>query len=133
MFHVPEYVRIRAEGHPFRTDMSDGNNGAFDLAGPEPGWRLAIIASDGTDPATPHADGWEHVSVHAYNERGRERTPNWKEMCVVKGLFWDDEDVVVQFHPRRSEYVNQHPGTLHLWRTRHVVFPTPPPELVGVR
>jgi hypothetical protein len=37
-------------------------------------------------------------------------------MCFVKGLFWDDEDVAIQFHPAKSEYVNFHPFALHLWR-----------------
>jgi hypothetical protein len=47
---------------------------------------------------------------------GSTRTPNWPEMCFVKGLFWDDEECVVQFHPSRSEYVNNHRGCLHLWK-----------------
>lgn len=102
------------------------NNGAFSLPSCEPGWSLFLIASDGA--------GWEHVSVHARNEKDRQRTPTWREMCQVKAACWDDpEDLVVQFHPRASEYVNQHPHVLHLWRPVGIELPTPDPILVGRR
>lgn len=126
--HVPELSRV-THG-VMGTDVSYGNNGAFDIESPEPGWRLAIICSDGNDPDVPEADGWEHVSARAY--RGRlSRTPSWKEMAYVKRLCWDAEDVVIQYHPRKSEYVNCHPNVLHLWRTTMQTIPTPPPMLVG--
>lgn len=123
MFHVPETSRDRT--HPILgTTSADGNNGAFYLPSPEPGWTLTLICSDG--------EGWEHASVHA--RRGTKmRTPTWREMTFVKTTCWDDEDVVVQFHPRKSEYVNNHPHVLHLWRPLDATIPTPPSELVGVR
>ena len=100
------------------------NNGAFTLPSCEPGWLLFLIASDG--------EGWEHVSVHAYRDEGRkQRTPTWKEMVYCKDLFWDGEDVVMQLHPRKSQYINCHPFTLHLWRSRTTPIPEPPAELVG--
>jgi len=46
-------------------------------------------------------------------------------------LFWDAEDVVIQYHPAKSEYVNVHDNCLHLWRPVGVELPTPPRELVG--
>lgn len=129
-FHVPECSRDVT--HPILGSTSeDGNNGAFLLESPEPGWLLAIIASDGSD--------WEHVSIHAYRVSSRERdgtkvrTPNWKEMVYVKDVFWDEEDIVMQLHPKKSEYVNCHPHTLHLWRPTNQMIPTPPAELVGPR
>lgn len=147
MFHVPETTRV-LHG-PLHSTAADGNNGAFDLESPEPGWRLSLICSDGSEiPDRPDYQ-WEHVSVHAYRlgaqdllydpptgkqyrrARGFTRTPTWKEMAYVKDLCWDGEDVVVQFHPRKSEYVNAHPNVLHLWRPTQQVIPTPPPELVG--
>lgn len=142
-FHVPELARDTQ--HPILgTTSTDGNNGAFHVESPEPGWKLALICSDATDPDVPEADGWEHVSVHAYRPAAPQpegftlasrrlalRTPNWKEMCFVKRLCWDAEDVVVQFHPREAEYVNCHPHVLHLWRHRTREFPTPPAILVG--
>jgi hypothetical protein len=127
-FHVPEGSRDTM--HPqFGTTHGVGNYGAFHFESPEPGWTLSTIATDGNDPAVPAAQGWEHVSVHAHS-RGRLRTPSWKEMAFVKGVFWDDDDVVIQYHPRKSEYVNLHPNVLHLWRATHVEIPTPPPFLV---
>jgi hypothetical protein len=127
-FHVPELTRV-TKG-PMGSDASYGNNGAFDLESPERGWRLALICSDASDPEVPESAGWEHVSVHAYRGR-KSRTPTWKEMNYVKRLCWDGEDVVVQFHPRESEYVNCHPHVLHLWRNRDLAFPTPAAILVG--
>ena len=126
-FHVPELARDTTNPR-LGTTSADGNNGAFDIESPEPGWRLALIASDG--------EGWEPVSIHAY--RGvngptlRLRMPGWREMVYVKDLCWDAEDCVVQFHPPKSEYVNNHPNVLHLWRPTDVQIPTPPSEFVGV-
>lgn len=65
--------------------------------------------------------GWEHVSCSL-----RKRCPTWEEMCKVKDMFFEPEEVVVQFHPRRSEYVNIHPHCLHLWRKCGEDFETPP-------
>jgi len=125
-FHVPEGARV-TEGHPLIVSTAaDGCNGAFQLPSPEPGWILIILATDGA--------GWEHVSVHAARARdGQSRTPSWREMCVAKDTFWDPEDVVVQYHPRRSEYISHHPDTLHLWRPIAASIPTPPEQLVGPR
>jgi hypothetical protein len=144
MFHVPELARDTT--HPMLgTTAADGNNGAFDLESPEPGWRLALICSDGSEAPEQMEWQWEHVSVHAYRARSSDvvgllgraesvpktRTPTWKEMSYVKRLCWDGEDVVVQFHPRESEYVNCHPHVLHLWRPKLQPIPTPPSILVG--
>src|SRR4030095_1732030 len=114
-FHVPEASRVM--DHPtMGSTAGDGNNGCFDLDSPEPGWRLVIICSDGSDVA----EKWEHVSVHAYRGRlgdpRKMRVPTWREMSYIKDLCWDDEDVVMQLHPKKSEYVNNHPYVLHLWR-----------------
>lgn len=120
-FHVTEMARDL--NHPTHWSTSaDGNNGVFHLESVEPGWRLMVLASDG--------GGWEHTSVSA-NRGDKQRTPTWKEMCYVKKLFWDDEDVVVQFQPRASEYVNFHPNVLHMWRPTEAAIPTPPPLFVG--
>jgi hypothetical protein len=129
---VPESARIIE--HPILgSDVSFGCNGAFRLPSNEPGWILFMIVSDGTDPQSPEGQGWEHVSVHAVSRhrKPQQRTPTWKEMVFVKDTFWEPEDVVMQLHPRRSEYVNAHPHTLHLWRSRTHPIPEPPAILVG--
>jgi hypothetical protein len=95
--------------------------GAFFVQGPC-GAELKIIAADGQDTA------WEHVSVST--ER---RPPNWQEMSFVKDLFWQDEECVVQFHPPKSTYINNHPHCLHLWKPTATVIPLPPPILVGIK
>ena len=76
---------------------------------------IAVIASWG--------GGWEHVSVSLAR-----RCPTWEEMCMVKGIFWGEEECVVQFHPPRSEYVNRHPYCLHLWKKIGEDYETPPEE-----
>jgi hypothetical protein len=126
MFHVPEAARWTTAPGPWGSTAADGCNGAFRLPSPEPGWLLAVIASDGDD--------WEHVSVHAFRHEGeQQRTPTWKEMAFIKRTFWDAEDVVMQLFPKEADYVNLHPFTLHWWRPIRHEIPTPPPELVGPR
>ena len=122
MFHVPENCRIvvgRMGSNP-----SFGNNGAFELPAMRGGRKMFAIVSDGME--------WEHVSVHVLDGK-KFRTPTWNEMCHIKDLFWDEEDVVMQLHPKRSEYVNNHPYVLHLWRPTTTEIPTPPAILVGVK
>jgi hypothetical protein len=72
--------------------------------------------------------GWEHVSVSK-----KTYTPTWDEMCYVKSLFWDEEDTVIQYHPAKSQYVNNHPYCLHLWRPTKERVPVPDPILVGIK
>lgn len=99
-------------------------SGVFRLDSVVPGRQLLIMASEG--------DGWEHVSVHAQDVvAGRSFTPTWAEMCAVKDAFWDAEDLVIQYHPRKSEYRDFHKFTLHLWRPIGVELPRPDPDLVG--
>lgn len=119
-----ESGRVR-EG-PWGSDRSYGLNGMFLFVGPTCA-NLAVIVSDGREP---RAQGWEHVSVSC---PGRTRTPNWSEMCYIKNLFWEPDETVIQFHPAKSEYVNCHQGTLHLWRNSVSPVSLPPSILVGPR
>lgn len=88
---------------------------------------LIIIASDGSEEVP-----WEHVSLRARDYKG-ERTPTWAEMCRIKDMFWDDEECVVQYHPPKSDYVNNHPHVLHLWKPIGIEIPRPPSIAVGIR
>ena len=121
-FHVPAKYRVRVG--EFATDDSAGNNGAFKIKNPNSKVKkngvFGIIASDG--------QGWEHVSVSLSH-----RCPTWAEMCMIKDLFWDDEDTVMQFHPPKAAYVNNHEFCLHLWRPVEENVETPNPLLVGVK
>ena len=104
----------------FRSSDTDGFNGAFCFK--INGLPIKCIASDG--------EGWQHVSVSIH---GSDNVPSWSVMCQVKDLFWEDTDCVVQFHPPKSSYVNNHPGCLHLWRCTDVEFPRPHSLLVGIK
>lgn len=85
------------------------------------GRSFFVVASSG--------GGWEHVSVSPCNQK---RCPTWEEMCAIKDMFFEPEEVAVQYHPRHSEYVNMHPYCLHIWRPIGVEMPTPPSIFVGV-
>jgi hypothetical protein len=115
----PEIERGRIRRGIMASATADGNNGAF-LLQTTPGVWLQVIVSDG--------GGWEHVSVSPSREK---RCPTWDEMCWVKSLFWEPEEVVIQYHPAESEYVTLHPFCLHLWKPREVALPTPPAIFVG--
>jgi hypothetical protein len=97
-----------------------GPNGRFRIF--IDGVFFLVLASTGA--------GWEHVSVSLPNKK---RCPTWEEMCTIKDLFWDSEEVVVQYHPARSKYVNCHPYVLHLWKPTGLDLPAPASILVGPR
>lgn len=123
MFHVPNQYRVRRGAAA--SDDSYGNNGAFVIPPIVGSRHMCVIASDGL--------WWEHVSVHIDEGRAKTRVPNWDEMCYIKSLFWDDDDVVMQLHPAKSEYVNNFKTCLHLWRPVGKSIPTPPAILVGYK
>ncbi len=104
---------------------SDGFNGMFRFL--LDGKFIRCIASDGSGNEGPEWK-WQHVSVSI---EGDTKPPNWSIMCKVKDLFWEDEDWVCQFHPAKSEYVNHHPGCLHLWRPTLEKLPTPMAIMAG--
>lgn len=113
--------RYRLTGSPMPSSPSDGFNGEFIFPIAGEARSVHCIASDGF--------GWQHVSVSFGISTA---TPSWDLMCKVKDLFWEEEDVVVQFHPKKSEYVNIHQGCLRMWRcTDGREHPTPPHWMVG--
>lgn len=113
---LPQIEKYRVRNGLYGSQPGD-DFGAFDVPGPY-GERLKIIAS----PGDANEDiPWEHVSVST-----RHRCPYWAEMCFVKDLFWDDEEPVMQLHPARSSWVNNHPYCLHLWRPLGCNIPLPP-------
>ena len=122
-FHVPDKYRVRSGA--YGSDPSIGNNGAFFIPSRPGRIPFQVIASDG---AMPGGEAWEHVSVSL-----PDRCPTWEEMCRIKSIFWDDEDCVMQLHPPRSQWINNHRFCLHLWRPVSSPIPTPPSIMVGVR
>lgn len=119
--HINEY---RNRVHPqFKTDDIDGMTGFFVIPMDERNVAM-IIASTGNEIVP-----WEHASVRIgekHNRKLKERIPTWEEMCLVKEIFWTEEECVIQFHPKAADYVNCHPCVLHLWRPINGEFPTPP-------
>lgn len=119
---VPDEVeRGRIRHGALATGPMNGFNGAFVIKAPFA--RLRVISTDGAN-----GDGWEHVSVSLMY-----RCPTWEEMDFIKRLFWNDDEVVVQYHVNNEEKVNVHPFCLHLWRLTDGEFLTPPSFLVGPR
>lgn len=94
--------------HPVLGRSEPGENWGYFVVG-----NLRVIASDGL--------GWDHVSVSCPN-----RCPTWAEMCKVKQLWFSDDETVVQFHPKASEYVNECSTCLHLWRKQGEEYELPP-------
>lgn len=97
--------------------------GAFFVQLKPGGPRFKIIVGDGCAELP-----WEHVSVSL-----PKRCPAWDEMCQIKDFFWDEDELVVQFHPPRAEYVNNHLYCLHMWRHLEQEFPMPPSIAVGFK
>lgn len=101
------------------SDDSYGNNGVFLIKYNEK-TILNCVVSDG--------EGWDHVSVHITTikkNRVIQRTPTWKEMCKAKEIFFTDDEWVVQYHPAKKAYINDHDYTLHLWRPQKSDLPKP--------
>jgi hypothetical protein len=122
MMKVPlslEEHRVRSG--PFESPKK-ADYGAFSVPGPC-GINLNIVVG----PATQEIP-WEHVSVSCRN-----RTPNWTEMCYIKSLFWTDEETVMQLHPPRSQWINNHQYCLHLWKPLAESIPLPPSSTVGFK
>jgi hypothetical protein len=122
---LPEKLEAgRVKHGELASDSRWGTYGAFHVHGPC-GQELTIVAS-GADADDKVSEGWEHVSVSTPR-----RPPNWAEMSFVKDLFWSENECVIQFHPPKSEYVNNHPFCLHLWRPVDDHVRLPPSILVG--
>lgn len=52
-------------------------------------------------------EAWEHVSACRPHS---DKLPTWEEM------FFEPEEECVQFHPKKSSYVNIAKNCLHIWR-----------------
>ena len=108
MFHPPDPAIAEPVGKP------DSDPAAFLVPSQsDPIESLFVLAG--------HIRGFEYVQV-----TGRERCPTWDEMCQIKSMFWDAEDVCFQLHPARSRYVNKSEFSLWIWRPTDCEIPQPP-------
>lgn len=103
-----------------RTGADGGNGWIPGLDKKRPNHRARVVWSDG--------GGWDHVSVSWPN-----RCPTWEEMAAVKRLFFYNNETCVQYHPADSDYVNEHPYCLHIWRWQDGEMPKPYAWMVGLR
>lgn len=114
-----EELKSRKDFHIIRTGF-DGGMGEF-VRGSQKG--MTVIWSWG--------GGFEHVSMD-----GKKRMPTWEEMCELKDMFFGEDECCVQYHPPKSEYVNNIPYCLHIWKPIEKFsgkLPVPPSLLVGVK
>ena len=109
---------IKASGRVLIGDVTDdGFSGEIHI----PSFTGTVIASTGA--------GWDHVSVCPYKKR---IIPSWEDMCMVKDIFFYDSEAAIQIHPPKSEYVNNMPNCLHLWKCNYKEMVLPPAILVGI-
>ncbi len=115
---LPEQYRRKSEKTVYETKAGD-DFGAFRIPHPK-NKNLFYKCLVGVGL------GWDHVSVTVYNPKaGQDFTPNWDDMCHVKDIFFDEDEVVIQFHPAKKDYVNFSKHTLHLWKPQNIELPTP--------
>lgn len=126
MWKIPdERYRVQDPRMPFHQDAQNCPDFGWFLLPPKIGNRLIFtVASNG--------GAWEHVSV-SIRQGNKTLTPTWEEMAHVKSVFWGEEDCVIEYHPPKSDYVNQHPNVLHLWRPIDIQIPLPPSIFVGLK
>lgn len=105
------YLKIKREG-------KDGFGGTF--YDKKSRCELNFIMSWGA--------GWEHCSVSLPT-----RIPSWEQMCVMKELFWNDEEVCMQLHPAKKDYINNMKYCLHIWKPVEKEIPTPPSLMIGFK
>ena len=72
--------------------------------------------------------GFEHLSVSTPIQ-----CPSWEQMCKMKDIFWREDEVCMQLHPKKEDYVNNMPYCLHIWKPIEKEIPTPPSIMVGFR
>ena len=105
------YVKIKKEGR-------DGFGGVF--YDKKSRCHLNFIMSSGA--------GFEHCSVSMPT-----RCPSWEQMCAIKDAFWNDDEVCMQLHPAKKNYVNNHPYCLHIWKPIDKEIPLPSTIMVGMK
>lgn len=66
--------------------------------------------------ASRNEEGWEHVSVSSLNGR----IPSWDVLTKIKECFWEDEEDVIHWIPKKSQYVNIEQTCMHLWKIKDI-------------
>lgn len=95
------FDRNRVDMSYYYGSIGDGKNGVFEFN--INGKQYFAVASVG--------GGWDHVSISTSNE-----VPSVDMMETFKQMFFKENETVVEYHPKKSEYVNNFDYCLHLWR-----------------
>lgn len=98
-------------------EAGDGFSGIIHM----PTWEGTIVCS---------WDFWDHVSV---SPRKKRIVPDWDSMCMIKDIFFKEDEAVIQIHPPKNQYVNNKENCLHLWRWNEGEMILPPSFMVGYR
>ena len=113
---LPVNLEKFRQPHPMYIDAEPGSIEGFFMI-PYTNKTLAVISGLG--------GGWGHVSVSL-----RHRCPTWDEMCFIKNLFFEKDELVIQFHPPENDYVNCCKYCLHLWQPLNQKIELPPREFL---
>lgn len=93
------------------------------------GWFQVTLPCGETCLVTADNDifdkGWEHVSVSLDR-----RCLTWEEMCIIKDLCFYENEVAMQLHPAKENYINIASYCLHIWKPKKLDNPLPPKGLV---
>ena len=87
-----------------------------------PTWVGSVVCSDGA--------GWNHVSISPFKKH---IMPSYYDLCLIKDIFWNEEEAVIHVFPPKSQHVNNMPNCLHLWECTYKEMVLPPSCLVGIR
>ena len=101
--------------------LEDGIDGFTGLIA-MPTWKGSLVVSKG--------GGWEHISVSPAKLR---IIPTWEDMRILKDIFWNEDEAVIEVHPPKAEYVNNMPNCMHLWRCYYKDMVLPPSCFVGIK
>ena len=112
--YLEKYRQREFERERYGTN-GDAKNGVFKVY--VHGVGFWVVASNG--------GGWDHVSV-TYSNPKKKACPTWEQMCAIKNMFFEDEEDAIEYHPKKSEYVNVHPYCLHIWRPNNNELEVPP-------
>ena len=89
-------------------------------------FSLPYVDNSHIEVIASHELGWQHVSTTiVLNPVDDPRTPTYGEMQLVRDLFFYPDEKVVQYHPRRQDYVNDNPYVLHMWVRDGNIMPYP--------
>lgn len=61
--------------------------------------RIKLVRWEGTVIFDESATTWEHVSVCPFKKA---IIPTWYELKTIKEIFWNDDEEVIQFFPKKS-------------------------------